>query len=166
MDHETSVIDVLQAYIENAGWDFSRIKAEVLRFNRVGDWEEYAFQVTLIPDGTVMLSCPILLNVPMRRRKLVLAKLYELANLVHTKFTIGTFSVDFNQSVKSYYLTWAHRRCVSEVTELHEEQIEHWLDEAFEEIDEMYPSFRDVMLPDVTVEAAYEEAIPPWYGRA
>jgi hypothetical protein len=166
IERDSSLIDLLEEYIEVCGWEYARVASQVINFKRVGLWSEYSFYVTEQSNGTILLASGFELKLSKKKFKKAKKRVLKLINLFHSDVPLGTFSLDKNVESDDSFIAWAYRFYKSEVDEPDTEVVELVLQEALEELDEMYPSFQRVVLPGVTVQQAYDSAIPEVYGRA
>lgn len=167
MDYESSssIIDRLEEHIMLCGWKYARVAAQAINFKRVGTWSEFAFYVAEKNNENVLVTSSFELLIPKENKKKQKKRVLKLINLFHDDVPLGTFSLNENPETGVPTVTWTYQFYRVEDSE-DDTVLERVLSEALSEIEEMYPSFQRVVLPGISVQEAYDAAIPEAYGRA
>jgi hypothetical protein len=188
-----SPVDMVQEFVETVGWNFARQNDHLITYEYTGLWSEYTFSVAdRIEQTECIIQCGLPFTLPVEEEKKpkkpkkakkvpkgkkltaaqapkvvklpkVLRRLNDLFGMIHEDITLGYFSFRV-QADNSLVVHWTYRLQVSAVPD--EEVLERALREAYEEIDEFYPSIALVLTGTVSVDEAYTKAIPPCYGNA
>ncbi len=166
MDANSTIIDRLEEHILTCGWEYARVAEQVINFKRVGTWHNYGFYVAQQSSGTVLVTGSFELRLAKKDKKIQIKRVLKLLNLFHEDVPLGTFSLNMNKGTGIPTITWTYQFYRAVESEGDDSVLERVLDEALSEIEEMYPSFQRVILPGITVQQAYDFAIPEVYGRA
>jgi hypothetical protein len=166
MDSNWTIIDRLEELIQTCGWEYARVAAQVINFKRVGAWHEYGFYVAEQSSGAVLVTGSFELRLAKKDKKIQIKRVYKLLNLFHEDVPLGTFSLNMNKKTGVPTITWTYQFFRAQESDDDDSILERVLNEALLEIEEMYPSFQRVILPGITVQQAYDLALPEVYGRA
>jgi hypothetical protein len=166
MVEEATIIDVLQETFELKEMTFHRVSPSALRFEYEGEWRSYVFDAIHISETVLVISAEYPVHILPTHRESTLSKLYELMNRFHRDVTTGTFCHDRTKDKQIDKVCWSHKILLVDDELSDMSGVEGILNEAFEEVDEFYPSFQYVLLPEISVEEAYNHAIPAAYGHA
>lgn len=167
-----SVIDLVEEYLEVTGWKFKRQSADIITFDFVGSWNIYKFTVAENHNLVeALIKCQLAFTIPkpakgkesIRFLTQTVASLRELFDLIHGDMPRGMFySLPLSGQVIT--INWIYRLKLGDTID--ELVLEDTLNEALEEIDEFYPSLRQVLTGTMSAESAYGEAIPEPHGHA
>jgi hypothetical protein len=182
---ELSAIDMVQEFIEETGWNFARVHEHVLTFDYDGAWGEYTFTVAeRNRESECLIQCalPFVLSPPVEKKKgkkkqkkdpriiessasqkKVIRELLALFNMFHQDASLGQFSYE-KKGELAVTVLWVHRLQMSASPD--ELVLQRVLEEALDEIDELYASVSLVLSGVADAAFAYEKAIPEHHGTA
>jgi hypothetical protein len=165
-DSTSPVLDLLEEFVESAGWNFSRVAESTLKFERVGVWSSYVFYVVEQSNGSISLTSCFVFALTKKLSIKQKQKVYQLLNLINGDMGFGTLFLDETLSGDRSAVGWSYRFVPTEYMELEGQVLEDLLDTALLELDLHYQSFQVVTFKDWSVEKAYNSAIPREFGRA
>lgn len=155
-------IDMVEKFVAETGWNYSRRNESLLCFERWGKWGQYDFAVGLRESGTTLgFFAQFDLTKPEKMVRLPL-RLYELINHINRFTLIGLFVYIPENNI----ISWSYGLILPEQGEVDLASVEALIEQALSEIDMRYPSFQLILTPNVTAQQAFESAIPDAYGRA
>jgi hypothetical protein len=155
-------IDMVQEFVQETGWNYSRRNESLLCFERWGKWGRYDFAVGLRESGTTIgFFAQFDLTKPNKMVRLPL-RFYELLNHINRFTLLGMYAYIPENSIVS----WSYGLIMPEQGEVDVVFVEALIEQALSEIDMRYPSFQLILTPNVTVQEAFDNAIPDAYGNA
>lgn len=114
----------------------------------------------------MLITTNFTVHLTSKYRQRSLRKIYKLLNRIHQDVTLGIFCHDYFPNDAEDRIRWSYRAVLSNDELCDVENIDLMIVQAMKEVDGLYPSFQMVLLSGVSVEKAYDSAIPEVYGHA
>lgn len=155
-------IDVVEEFVREIGWNYTRRGESLLCFERYGKWGLYHFAVGVRESGTTMgFFAEFDLEKPEKMARMPV-RFYELLNHINRFTLLGMYAYVPESNV----ISWSYGLLLPNQDEVDMVFVESLIEQALSEIDMRYPSFQLVLTPNVTAQQAFDSAIPDAYGHA